>query len=193
MPAVRHTSRELEAAAPLSSVATIDDLVERSLQTPRSLPALIGSLAIVALTLSIIGIYGVMAYYVQQHTRDIGIRLALGAKRSDVLWHILRQGMTLVTSGTVVGLLTALVVTRLMASLLFGVGAVDAVTFISVSVLVLVVAVVACFVPATRATTLEPAVVLRNEVNAARPRSLSGSFAGVAGRIQTVEDLFRGG
>ena len=117
----------------------------------------------VALTLSIVGIYGVMAYYVQQHTKDIGIRLALGARRGDVLWHVVRQGMTLVTSGTVVGLLTALVVTRLMASLLFGVGALDAATFVGVSVLVLVVALAACFVPAARASGLQPAMVLRNE------------------------------
>ena len=163
LPLVRHAVRELDSAVPLSGVATIDELVGRSLQTPRSLSALIGSFALVALTLSIVGIYGVMAYYVQQHTKDIGIRLALGAGRTDVLWHVVRQGMTLVTGGTVVGLLTALVVTRLMASLLFGVGALDAATFVGVSALVLVVALAACFVPAARASGLQPAMVLRNE------------------------------
>ncbi len=163
LPVVRHAIRELDATVPLSSVATIDELVGRSLQTPRSLSALIGSFAMVALMLSIVGIYGVMAYYVQQHTKDIGIRLALGARRADVLWHVVRQGMTLVTSGTVVGLLTALVVTRLMASLLFGVGALDAATFVGVSALVLVVALAACFVPAARASGVQPAMVLRNE------------------------------
>ena len=163
LPAVRNAIRELDPAAPLSSVATIDELVAKSLQTPQSLSTLIASLAAVALILSIIGIYGVMAYYVQQHTKDIGIRLALGAKRADVLRLVVGQGMRVVTSGTIIGLLAAFVAARLMATLLFGVGAVDAVTFGGVSLLVITVALVACLLPATRATTLEPASVLRNE------------------------------
>ena len=163
LPAIQRTIRELDAAAPLSSVATIDELVARSLQTPRSLSALIGGFAAVALTLSMIGIYGVMAYYVQQHAKDIGIRLALGAARWDVLRHVVGQGMTLVASGTVVGLLTAVVATRLMTSLLFGVGAIDPATFAGVFVVVLVVALLACAGPAARASTVQPATVLRNE------------------------------
>ena len=163
LPAVRQTIRDLDSTVPFASVATIDELVAQSVQTPRSLSLLIGSLAGVALTLAIVGIYGVMAYYVQQHTKDIGIRLALGARRGDVLRHVVGQGMTLVVGGMIVGLLTAVVATRLMVTLLFGVGAVDPVTFAGVSALVLVVALVACFVPASRATALEPASVLRNE------------------------------
>ena len=161
--AVRHVVRELDPAAPLSSVATVDELVAQSLQRPRSLSLLIASFATVALVLSIVGIYGVMAYYVQQHTKDIGIRLALGAKSGDVARLIVGQGMALVAGGSFVGLLIALAGTRLMSSLLFGVGAVDATTFGSVAVLVLAVALVACLVPARRATALQPAMVLRNE------------------------------
>jgi putative ABC transport system permease protein len=104
-----------------------------------------------------------MAYYVQQHTKDISIRLALGGNSADVLRLIVGQGMKVVSGGVVVGLLTALLVTRLMSGLLFGVGAADAFTFVAVSVLLLAVALVACFVPARRAVGVAPAVVLRNE------------------------------
>jgi putative ABC transport system permease protein len=144
-------------------VATIDDLIARSLQGPRSLSLLVGSFAIVALILSVVGIYGVMAYYVQQHSKDISIRLALGGSSADVLRLIVGQGMKVVASGVVVGLLTALVLTRLMSSLLFGVGAANAFTFVAVSILMLAVALVACLVPAGRAIGVQPAVVLRNE------------------------------
>jgi putative ABC transport system permease protein len=161
--AVRHVVREIDPSLPFSNVATIDELVARSLQRPRSLSLLVGGLAIVALLLSSVGIYGVMAYYVQQHTKDISIRLALGGSSADVLRLIVGQGMKVVSGGVVVGLLTALVLTRLMSGLLFGVGAADAFTFVAVSVLLLAVALVACFVPARRAVGVEPAVVLRNE------------------------------
>ena len=147
----------------VSSVATIDELVAQSLQTPRSLSLLVGGFAVVALALSVVGIYGVMAYYVQQHAKDIGIRLALGGSPAEVLRLVVGQGMTVVASGLVVGLLTALALTQLMSSLLFGIGAADAFTFASVSILLLAVALVACFVPARRAIGVQPAVVLRNE------------------------------
>jgi len=142
---------------------TIDQLVARSLQTPQSLSVLVGSLAAVALVLSMIGIYGVMSYYVQQHLRDIGIRLALGGRPGDVLRLVLQQGMTVVTSGIVVGLVSAFLVTRLMSSLLFGVAAADPVTFAGAVAFLLGVALLACFLPARRAMGLEPAAVLRND------------------------------
>ena len=117
----------------------------------------------VALILSIGGIYGVMAYYVQQHSKDISIRLALGGRPADVLRLIVGQGMRVVASGVLVGWLTALALTRLMSSLLFGVGAADAFTFVAVGLLLLAVAFAACCVPARRAVGMQPAVVLRNE------------------------------
>ena len=163
LPAVRQVVRELDPSLPLSSAKTIDDLVAESLQMPRSLSVLVGGLAMVALALSIVGIYGVMAYYVQQHSKEIGIRVALGGSPADVLRLIVGQGMKVVASGVVVGLLTALVLTRLMSSLLFGVGAADASTFGAVTIVLLAVALVACCVPAGRALAVQPAIVLRND------------------------------
>jgi putative ABC transport system permease protein len=163
LPAVRQVIRELDPSLPFSSVATVEELVARALQRPRSLSLLVGGLAIVALTLSAIGIYGVMAYYVQQHAKDISIRLALGGSAGDVLRLVVGQGMKVVAIGIVVGLLTALVLTRLLTGLLFGVGAADAFTFTAVSGILLAVALVACCVPAWRAVGLQPAAVLRNE------------------------------
>jgi putative ABC transport system permease protein len=163
IPALQQLIRQLDPSLPFSNVATIDERVARSVQTPRSLSLLVGAFAIVALVLSIVGIYGVMAYYVQQHVRDIGIRVALGGTSSDVLRLVLGQGMKVVASGVVVGLLVAAATTRLASSLFFGVGAADTFTFAGVGVLMLAVALAACFVPARRAIGVEPAVVLRNE------------------------------
>jgi putative ABC transport system permease protein len=163
LPAVRQAIRELDPSLPFSSVATIDDLVAQSLQRPRSVSLLVGGVALIALILSIVGIYGVMAYYVQQHTKDISIRLALGGSPGDVLGLVVGQGMKVVSSGVIIGLLIALVLTRWISSLLFGVGAADAFTFAAVTLLMIGVALAACFVPARRASGVQPAVVLRHE------------------------------
>ena len=163
LPGVRQTVRDLDAGLPLSDVATIDDLVGQSLQQPKSLSLLIGSLAVVALVLSTIGIYGVMAYYVQQHTKDIGIRVALGGSRGALFRLIVTQGMKVVILGIAVGLMAALMITRLMSSLLFGVDPADARTFVAVGAVLAGAAILACVVPARRAVSLEPANVLRNE------------------------------
>jgi putative ABC transport system permease protein len=163
LPAVRQVVRQLDPSAPLSNVATIDELVTQSLERPQSLSLLVGSFALVALVLSIIGIYGVMAHYVQQHSKDISIRVALGGSSADVMRLVVGQGMKVVASGVVIGVLAALALTRLMASLVFGVGVADAFTFVWVSSLLLMMALVACFVPARRAIGMQPAVVLRNE------------------------------
>jgi putative ABC transport system permease protein len=163
LPAVRQAVRELDPSLPLHDVATMDELVRRELQMPRSLSLLVGAFAIVALLLSTVGIYGVMAYYVQQHSRDISIRLALGGSPACVLRLVVGQGMKVVASGVAFGLLSALALTRLMSSLLFGIGAVDALTFGASAMLLLAVALVGCSVPAGRAVALQPAVVLRNE------------------------------
>jgi len=163
LPSVRQVIRELDPSLPFARVALIDDLVERSLQRPRSLSRLVGGVAIVALVLSLIGIYGVMANYVKQHSKDISIRLALGGSRGDVLRLVVGQGMMVVAAGVGVGLLTALAATRLMSTLLFGVSAADAFTFTAVSGLLLFVSLVACLVPARHAASLHPAAVLREE------------------------------
>jgi putative ABC transport system permease protein len=163
LPALRQTLHDLDAGVPLSNAATMEELIDRSLQRPRSLSVLVAGFAAVALILSLIGVYGVMAYYVQQHAKDISIRLALGGRRSDVLQLIVGQGMKVVSSGVLIGLVTAVAGTRFIASLLYGVSAADVRIFAAVSVLLVTVALVACLLPAQRATRAEPAAVLREE------------------------------
>jgi putative ABC transport system permease protein len=163
LPAVRQVVRDLDPTLPFSDTATMEEMVARSLERPRSLSMLVGGFAVVALLLSAIGIYGVMAYYVQQHTKDISIRLALGGSPRDVLRLVVAQGMQVVATGVVVGVIVASMGTRLISTVLFGVGATDAVTFAAAATFLLAVALLACFVPANRATKLQPATVLRNE------------------------------
>ncbi|HEV8210137.1 MAG TPA: ABC transporter permease [Vicinamibacterales bacterium] len=162
-PGLRQIVRELDPTLPLSAVATMDVLVAQSLQAPRSMSLLVGGFAIVALLLSVVGVYGVMAYYVQQHTKDISIRLALGGSPGHVLRLIVGQGMAVVSSGVVVGVIVALGLARVISTLLFRVGAADAFTFGAVTLLMLGVALLACVVPARRAIAVQPAEVLRAE------------------------------
>jgi putative ABC transport system permease protein len=163
LPGVRQVVRDLDPSLPFSRVATIEQLVAGELQMPRSLSLLVGAFAIVALVLSTVGIYGVMAYFVQQHSKDIGIRLALGGSPADVVRLVVGQGMKVVASGVLVGLLTALALTRLMSSLLFGIGAADALTFAGAATLLLAIALLGCSVPARHAIAVQPATVLRDE------------------------------
>jgi putative ABC transport system permease protein len=163
LPALERVVRELEPAAPLSSVATIDELVDQSLGQPLSLSRLVLSFALVALLLSVVGIYGVMGYYVQQHLREISIRVALGGSSSDVLRLVMNHGFQVVGIGVFAGVLIALGLTRWMSSLLFGIGAAHLPTFLLVSTALVAVALGACFLPARRAIGIEPATVLRNE------------------------------
>ncbi len=155
--------RELEPAAPLSSVATLASLLEQSLGRPQLLSMLVSTFAFVALLLSVIGIYGVMGYYVQQHLKEISIRLALGGSRGDVVKLVIGQGMTVVIAGIAAGVAIAFATTRLMSSLLFDVGATDPVAYAAAGSILFMVAMLACAVPAFRAMRLQPAIVLRND------------------------------
>jgi putative ABC transport system permease protein len=163
VPSLRQAVRSLDPNVALTSLATADDLVAQSLERPTSLSILVGSFAIVALILSIVGIYGVMSYYVMDNRREISIRLALGGTAPDVLRLVVGRGMTVVVAGLAIGIGLAFASTRLLATLLFGVGAADPATLASVSVSLLAIALVACVLPARQAVRLEPAAVLRNE------------------------------
>jgi predicted permease len=163
LPSVRQILRELDPNLPFSDVATFDEMVAQSLNQPRSLSLLVGCFAAVALLLSAVGIYGVMAYYVQQHAKDISIRLALGGRPRDVWQLVVGQGMKVVSSGVAIGLLAAVALTRLMSGVLFGVKPLDPSTFAGVGCVLVAVALVACLVPAGRAVAVEPSMVLRND------------------------------
>ncbi len=161
--AVRGVVQSLDGNAPVYTVRTVEEILERSVATPRFNTLLIGLFAVVALILTMVGLYGVMSCAVSENTQQIGIRMALGAERRDVLRVILGQGMRLTLVGVVIGLGAALGLTRLMSSLLFGIGSADPWTFASVAVLLLGVAAVACYLPARRAMNLDPVAALRQD------------------------------
>jgi predicted permease len=163
VPSVRRTIESLDPGAPLTAVATIDDLLAQTLEQPGALSFLVAGFALVALLLSVVGIYGVMAYFVQQNRKDISIRLALGGSAGHIRRLVVRHGLTAVIAGILVGLLGAAAATRLLSSLLFGVGAGDVPIYLAVGVFLLVVALLACWLPAQRASRLLPATVLRDE------------------------------
>jgi putative ABC transport system permease protein len=144
-------------------IRPMHDIVSGALSRPRFNLVLLCSFALVALALSAVGIYGVLAYLVAQRTREIGIRMALGARAADVVRLMLREGMGPVVSGTAVGMGAAVVVTRGIRTLLFGVTPLDSVSFLSAPAVLTAVALLACYVPARRATRVDPIVALREE------------------------------
>jgi putative ABC transport system permease protein len=141
----------------------MDQVVSGSLKDWRFHAVLLGIFAALALVIAAIGVYGVISYSIAQRTHEIGIRLALGAQRRDVLRLVVSQGARLALAGIAVGVLAAIGLTRLMASLLYGVTPTDPVTFIAVAILLLIVALVACYIPARRAMRVDPMVALRYE------------------------------
>jgi putative ABC transport system permease protein len=161
VPAIRRELREIDPELPMASVATMEELLGDSLSRSRFTMSLLAVFAAVALALTAVGIYGVISYSVAQRTHEIGIRMALGAQRGNVLGLILGQGARLIIAGVGLGLVSALLLTRLMESLLYGVGATDPVTFAAVVVTLLAVAFLASYVPARYATRVSPIVALR--------------------------------
>jgi putative ABC transport system permease protein len=157
---LRHEVQALDKDQPIYNVRTMDDVVANSLGTRRVSMQLFTVFAIAALLLAAVGIYGVMAYSVTQRTQEIGIRMALGAQRSDVLRLVVRQGMILAAIGVVAGLIGAFGLTRVMASLLFNVRPDDPTTYLAISFLLIVVAFLACYLPARRAAKLDPVIAL---------------------------------
>jgi len=141
----------------------MDHIVSESITQPRFNLFLLGLFSAVAMLLSAAGIYGVTAYTVTQRTHELGIRLALGAQVRDVMRMILGQGMAVIGVGLVLGLASAFALMRLLRSLLFGVGENDPVTFVVITLVLLLVALVACYIPARRATKVDPLTALRYE------------------------------
>jgi len=158
---VRDAIRSLDAGLPVAKLTTLTRVFEDSMAAPRFAMLLLGSFGTLALLLAAIGLYGVISYSVAGRTREIGIRMALGAERGAVLGMVLGQGARLAGLGLVIGLISAWGVTRLMASVLYGVEATDAATFSAVSVLLSAVALLACYLPALRATRVDPMSALR--------------------------------
>jgi putative ABC transport system permease protein len=163
VPAIREQVRSLDPDQPITSVRTVDDLMSRSLSEARFSLWLLGLFAGLGLLLAAIGIYGVMVTAVTQRTHEIGLRMALGAVRRDVLWLVIRQGMFPVLIGVAVGLGAAIGLTRLMSTLLFEVSATDPLTLALITVLLTIVSLIACYIPAQRATKVDPLVALRYE------------------------------
>jgi putative ABC transport system permease protein len=160
---VRQALWKVDADQPMWKIRTVEFLVNRSVADRKFLMALMGIFASLALVLTTIGLYGVISYLVNQRTQEIGIRMALGAQMGDILGMVLKQGMVLVLIGVALGLGTAWLMTRLMTRLLYQVSATDPLTFASIASLLIVVALLACYLPARRATKVDPLEALRYE------------------------------
>ncbi|WNG60750.1 ABC transporter permease [Archangium gephyra] len=161
--AVRQAIWSVNPNQTITRITTLEEVVGGSVARPRLIAALLGLFAVLALVLGAVGIYGVLAYTVGQRQREIGVRLALGARPAEVLGMILRGGMRLAGLGVALGVAGALVLSRVMSSILYGVAPHDPLTFVAVAVVLLGVALVACLVPARRAMRVDPAVSLRAE------------------------------
>jgi putative ABC transport system permease protein len=157
---VRRTVWEIDKDQPVSDISSMEQIVSESVARQRFSMLLLGVFAGLALILAAVGIYGVMSYSVAQRTHEIGIRIALGAQRSDVLKLAIGQGLRLVITGVAIGLAAAFVLTRVMSSLLFGVSATDPTTFAAISIMLGSVALLASYIPALRATKVDPMVAL---------------------------------
>jgi putative ABC transport system permease protein len=160
---LRNELRALNRDVPVVSVQTMTERIGGQLAVDRMIAVLLSLFGLGALLLASVGIYGVMGYSVAQRTREIGIRMALGAEQNQIVKLIIGQGLTLVVLGAGIGLVLALALTRLLKSLLFGVNATDPLTFGVIVLLLIIVALLACYLPARRATKVDPLVALRYE------------------------------
>ena len=161
--AIRSEMRQLDPTVPMRNLYPMEQLVSRSVAAQRFNLILLSLFASLGLLLTAVGIYGVMAYSVSQRTHEIGLRIALGAKPGDVRKLIMKQGMTLALVGVMIGIAASLALTRVINNLLFNVSARDALTFVAVSLALSAVALLACWIPARRATKVEPIIALRYE------------------------------
>jgi putative ABC transport system permease protein len=163
LPAIRGRVHDLDPELPVSTVRTMDQWVSSNAAQPRLNSVLLGVFAFVALLIAAIGIYGVISYSVTQRTREIGVRMALGAPRRDVLRMIVGEGMRMGIAGIAAGLAGAVAVSRALSSMLFGVQARDPLTFASVATILVAIVLAACYLPARRATAIDPVIALREE------------------------------
>jgi putative ABC transport system permease protein len=161
--AIRNAVLQIDKEQPIANVKTLDQILSASIAQQRFSALLLGVFAVVAMSLAAVGIYGVLSYAVTQRTHEIGVRLALGASRHDVLRLVVGQGMCLTLLGVAAGLAVAFALTRLMSTLLFGVSATDPMTFSLIPLMIVIIALLACWVPARRATKVDPMVALRIE------------------------------
>jgi putative ABC transport system permease protein len=160
---IREVVAEIDRHQPVTNIKTMSDVVSDTVAPRKFNMVLFGLFAVIAMLLAALGIYGVMAYSVAERTQEIGIRMALGAQTSDVFKVVIRNGMTLTLIGVALGLALALALTRLMTTLLFGIAPNDVTTFVAVSLFLLFIALLACYIPARRATKVDPLVALRYE------------------------------
>jgi putative ABC transport system permease protein len=160
--AVRQQIRELDAEMPMSNIRTMDQWISNGAAQPRLNTILLETFALIALLIAAIGIYGVVSYSVTQRTREIGVRIALGAQRGHVLRLVVGEGMIVASAGIGAGLLGALAASRVMTSILFGIEARDAATFATITGALVIIAAAACFIPALRATRVDPVIALRD-------------------------------
>ncbi len=161
--AVREAVRKVDKDQPVFNIRTLENLLSNSVSRPRFSGLLLTIFSAVGLVLAAIGIYGVISYSVSHRTHEIGIRMALGAVRSDVMKMVLRQGLRLTLAGLAVGIVAAFTLTRIISNLLYGVSPTDPLTFVGVSLLLAGVALVACYIPARRATRIDLMEALRYE------------------------------
>jgi len=161
--ALRSAVGQVGPSLPPISIRTMSGLVSDTLETDRFIEQLSGTFGLLAILLASVGLYGVMAYIVARRTRDIGIRMALGARPADVLWQVLRESLVLVWIGIAIGVPAALAGTRLVRSMIFGLGFADPAVIAAAVVLFAVIAALASFLPAYRASQVDPMVALRYE------------------------------
>jgi putative ABC transport system permease protein len=159
--AIRNQVRSLDREQPVAAVKTMDELLQSSVGRQRLTLILLGAFAVVALLLAAVGIYGLIAYSVTQRTQELGIRRALGAQQTDILWLVIGQGLALTFAGVGIGIAAALALTRLMKDLLFHVNPTSPATFCAIAILFVVVSLAAALIPAWRATRVDPMTALR--------------------------------